>query len=100
MIKRIKNLLPHFSLPFLFILLCLPQRLHADETIENEYKTMEQMMGAIRLEKKQVESMIDKMVTSGRISQKEASLAKRELASMKENDLENLKASAIAQIKK
>lgn len=64
-----------------------------------EYKNMEQMMGSIRLEKKQVESMLEKMVVSGRISVEEGAKAKRALASMKENDLENLKTQAIAEVK-
>ncbi len=64
-----------------------------------EYKNMEQMMGSIRLEKKQVEGMLDKMIVSGRISSEEGTEAKRALASMKENDLENLKAMAIAEVK-
>lgn len=64
-----------------------------------EYKNMEQMMGAIKLEKKQVESMVDKMVASGRINPEEAAKAKRELASMNDSDLENLKNKAVAEVK-
>jgi energy-converting hydrogenase Eha subunit H len=71
----------------------------ADDQVEAEYKNMEQMMGSIRLEKKQVESMLDKMAISGRISAEEGSKAKREIASMKDNDLENLKTRAIAEVK-
>lgn len=70
-----------------------------DDQVEAEYKNMEQMMGSIRLEKKQVESMLDKMVISGRISAEEGSKAKREIASMKDDDLENLKTRAIAEVK-
>jgi hypothetical protein len=43
--------------------------------------------------------MLDKMVISGRISAEEVSKAKREIASMKDNDLENLKTRAIAEVK-
>lgn len=64
-----------------------------------EYKNMEQMMGSIRLEKKQVEIMLDKMILSGRISEEEGVKAKRELASLKEDDLENLKNKAISEVK-
>jgi hypothetical protein len=71
----------------------------ADEPIDGEYKNMEQMMGSIRLEKKQVELMVDKMVSSGRISEAEGVKAKAELESMKESDLENLKSRAIAEVK-
>jgi hypothetical protein len=73
--------------------------LKAEDAQEKEYKTMEQMKGEIRLEKKQVELMIDKMVTSGRFSTDEGAKAKRELASMKESDLESLKTAAISQVK-
>lgn len=71
----------------------------ATDQLDAEYKNMEQMMGAIRLEKKQVESMVDKMVASGRINAEDAAKAKRELASMNDNDLENLKNKAIAEVK-
>jgi len=71
----------------------------ATDQLDSEYKNMEQMMGAIRLEKKQVESMVDKMVASGRINAEDAAKAKRELASMNDNDLENLKNKAVAEVK-
>jgi len=71
----------------------------ATDQLDAEYKNMEQMMGAIRLEKKQVESMVDKMVASGRINAEDAAKAKRELASMNDNDLDNLKNKAIAEVK-
>lgn len=71
----------------------------ATDQLEGDYKNMEQMMGAIRLEKKQVESMVDKLVASGRINAEDAIKAKRELASMNDNDLENLKKKAIAEVK-
>lgn len=66
---------------------------------QQEYKNMEQMFGAIHLEKKQVENMVDKLVESGRINSDEAAKAKREIASMSEADLENLKDKAIAEVK-
>lgn len=64
-----------------------------------EYKNMEEMMGSIRLEKKQVESMLDQMMVSGRISTEEGQRAKRAIASMRESDLEKLKIQAIAEVK-
>lgn len=72
---------------------------HGTDQLESEYKNMEQMMGAIRLEKKQVESMVDKLVASGRINPEDAAKAKRELASMNDSDLELLKNKAIAEVK-
>lgn len=60
---------------------------------------MEQMIGSIRLEKKQIESMINKMIASGRLSPEEGSKAKREVASVKETDMEDLKKLAIAEVR-
>ena len=71
----------------------------ATDALEDEYKNMEQMMGAIKLEKKQVESMVEQLAQSGRISKEDASKAKREIASLSENDLENLKNKAVAEVK-
>ncbi len=75
------------------------ETLKAEDQMDTEYKNMEQMMGAIRLEKKQVENMLDKMAASGRFSAEDVSKAKRELASMNDNDLESLKTKAIAEVK-
>ena len=66
---------------------------------ETDYKNMEQMLGAVRLEKRQVENMLDKMIVSGRISAEEGAKVKRELASVKDDDMENLKKQAIAEVK-
>ena len=71
----------------------------AVEASEEEYKNMEQMMGSIKLEKKQVESMVEKLAQSGRISKEDATKAKREIASLSDNDLENLKNKAVAEVK-
>ncbi|MFA6238720.1 MAG: hypothetical protein WC635_15400 [Bacteriovorax sp.] len=95
--SHFKKLLVLFSLNLLVVAGGVLQTANASD--ETEYKNMEQMMGSIRLEKKQVESMLDKMVVSGRISPEEGREAKRALASMKENDLENLKTQAIAEVK-
>ena len=72
---------------------------YAADALEDEYKNMEQMMGSIKLEKKQVESMVEKLAQSGRISKEDASKAKREIASLSDNDLENLKNKAVAEVK-
>lgn len=65
----------------------------------DDYKNMESMIGAIHLEKKQVESMLDTMVHSGRMSPEEGNKVKREIASIKENDLEDFKASVLVEVK-
>jgi len=83
----------------LVLSLLLVSPIYETRADEIEYTNMEQMMGSIKLEKKQVEGMLDKMIVSGRISSEEGVEAKRALASMKENDLENLKAMAIAEVK-
>ncbi|MBC7538192.1 MAG: hypothetical protein H7281_05185 [Bacteriovorax sp.] len=88
-----------YSLLSVLVMISFSSLTIADDQVETEYKNMEQMMGSIRLEKKQVESMLDKMVVSGRITAEEGSKAKREIASLKDNDLENLKTRAIAEVK-
>jgi polyhydroxyalkanoate synthesis regulator phasin len=88
-----------FSVVIAIVIVIGTPTLKASEELDADYKNMEQMMGAIRLEKKQVESMVDKLMASGRINPEEAAKAKRELASMNDNDLESLKNKAIAQVK-
>lgn len=87
------------SLTLSVVILAGGPAVKAAEEHDSDYKSMEQMLGAIRLEKKQVESMVDKLMASGRINPEEAAKAKRELASMNDNDLESLKNKAIAQVK-
>lgn len=99
---KLKNFLSRtqkfFLISFISVSVISTTTLAADQ-VEADYKNMEQMLGSIRLEKKQVESMVDKLVASGRINPDDAIKAKRELASMNDNDLENLKVKAIAQVK-
>ena len=64
-----------------------------------EYKNIEQMLVAIHWEKKQIESMIDKMISSGRISSDEGKEAKNSMANIQEKDLEKLKIKLIAEVK-
>ena len=86
--------------PLFLVMACIfTSQAFASENPETEYKNMDQMMASIHLEKKQVESMLDKMVDSGRITAEDSVNAKREIASMKDSDLENLKTQAIAAIK-
>ncbi len=51
---------------------------------------------ALRLEQKQVESMVETMEKSGRITAAEASRAKREIASIQEEDIEIVKALSLS----
>ena len=88
-----------FSLISFLLLISFSTVASTSNQIDSEYKNIEEMMGAIRLEKKQVESMLDKMVVSGRISSEEGVKAKRELASLKESDLEDLKSRALVEVR-
>lgn len=97
-----KSILKNYSALVLLFFFAVSGMTYSAVTVasdEMEYKNMEQMMGSIRLEKRQIESMLDRMMESGRISSDEGAQAKRALASMKENDLENLKSKAIAEVK-
>ena len=73
--------------------------LKAETTEPQEYHNMEQMLASLKLEKKQIELMVDKMAESGRITDEEAAKAKRELASFDDGDLNNLKNVAVSEIK-
>ena len=95
-----KKLLLKYSMYSALVIGCFFNVVKSDVYAEDiEYKNMEQMMGSIKLEKQQLEIMVDKMVESGRISAEEAVEAKRALAGMKEDDLEHLKTKAIATVK-
>lgn len=65
---------------------------------EVEVRDMGQMLAQIKLEKKQMENIVDKLVTSGRISPDSAVRAKREIASVKEEDVEQVKMHMVAVI--
>lgn len=69
-----------------------------NETLE-EVHNLEQMLNALKFEKMQIESMVNAMVSSGRLSKEEAMTVKREIASIKEEDLENLRIQVIDKIK-
>jgi methyl coenzyme M reductase gamma subunit len=83
---------------FYVVVASLSWNVNASEFNGVEYNNLDQMMGSIRLEKKQVESMLDKLILSGRLSVDEGNKAKREIASLKDNDLENIKKTAIADV--
>jgi polyhydroxyalkanoate synthesis regulator phasin len=82
-----------------FTLIASTTLAYASDDSDVEYKNAEEMLGAIHLEKKQIESMVEKMVESGRISKEDGSRARREIASLQDSDLENLKSKALAEIK-
>jgi hypothetical protein len=69
------------------------------ESTQTSFTSPEQYLDSVKLEKKQIENMIDKMVASGRISKDDAQKAKRELASMDDSHLDQLKDKAVNEIK-
>jgi polyhydroxyalkanoate synthesis regulator phasin len=71
--------------------------LGSDEVVEA--KSLVQISDSLRFEKKQVETIVDTMVRSGRISADEGSRAKREIASVKEDDFEELKIETMKRLR-
>jgi hypothetical protein len=63
-----------------------------------EAKDMGQMLALIKLEKKQMENIVDKLEASGRISATHAIKAKREIASVKEEDVDHIKLRLVSLI--
>lgn len=68
------------------------------ETVE--VHNMEEMLASVNLEKKQVEKMLEKLVKSGRLTPAEGELARREIASVKDSDLDQIKNDAIKSLSK
>jgi hypothetical protein len=64
-----------------------------------EERSLVQISDSLRLEIKQVETIVDTMVMSGRISADEGSRAKREIASVKEDDFEELKSETMKRLR-
>jgi polyhydroxyalkanoate synthesis regulator phasin len=64
----------------------------------SEVKNMGEMLAQIKLEKKQMENIVDKLVISGRLSPEHAIRAKREIASVKEEDTEEVKLQIMAML--
>ena len=58
------------------------------------YLSVEQKLHALKLEKMQVEAMIVRMLKSGRMNNNEADHARREIASVKEDDKEIIRQEA------
>ncbi len=66
--------------------------------LASDEKSLVQISDSLRLEKKQVETIVDTMVRSGRISADEGSRAKREIASVKDDDFEELKSETMKRL--
>lgn len=76
-----------------------PAVINASETENTEVKDVEYFIHASRLEKIQADAMVETMVKSGRITKDHGDRAKREIASIHEENLEELKKEAIVHIK-
>ena len=64
-------------------------------THAEDEKTIEQEMAALKMEKAQAEAMVRKMIISGRLGQEEATHVRREIASVKEEDVKVIRAKAL-----
>ena len=81
------------SLTFL-LFSSLSGAVYSEETVE--VKDMGQILAQITMEKKQMEIIVDKLVSSGRLSTEYANKAKREIASVKEEDVKDIKMNIVA----
>lgn len=61
-------------------------------------KSIEQMLSSMKFEKRQAEMMINRLVKSGRLNHDEALRAKREIASVQEESLSEMKSEALENI--
>lgn len=64
----------------------------------SEEKTIDQMLDSLKIEKMQAELLIETMARRGKLNKDEATKAKREVASVKENDEKVFKAEAIERL--
>jgi hypothetical protein len=62
-------------------------------------ETLDQKLTTIKFEKLQAEIMIKKMKARGRLDEEEASMAKRAIASVKEEDIEQIRVEALETLK-
>lgn len=77
--------------------LLVPTSLKAGDSSE-ESKAMMQMLQGLKIDKKQVEGMLDMMAAQGKITKAQAAEAKKELAKKSDNDLEKLQQEAVNQL--
>lgn len=84
-----------FRCLFLASVLLSASALFANE----EEMTIEQKLASLKLERMQAEVMIKTMAHSGRLNEKEAVHATRSIASVKEEDVEIIRAEAMESLK-
>jgi hypothetical protein len=63
-----------------------------------EVHNSNEMLSSVHLERKQVEKIVDLMVKSGRLTNEEGEKARREIASVKESDIDEIKNEAIKRL--
>lgn len=62
-------------------------------------ETLEQKLANLKLEERQAQVMIEKLQRRGRMDQDEATRARREIASVKEEDVEQIRHDALEDLK-
>ncbi len=62
---------------------------------DSEEKSIDQMLGTLKTEKIQAEIMIEAMARRGKLNNDQVTHAKREIASVKEDDIETIKTEAL-----
>lgn len=67
-------------------------------SVSAEDKTIDQMLNALKMEKIQAEIIADTMARRGKLSVEEVSRVKRDIASVKEEDSNDIKADAIERL--
>jgi hypothetical protein len=87
----------HFTLVILLTISLGFSLALANENGENiEVRDMSEMVAQINLEKKQMEDIVNKLVMSGRISKENETMARREIASVKEEDIQEVKLNILS----
>lgn len=80
---------------FIIFAICSTTAVRANES---EEKSIDQMLGSLKMEKIQAEMMIEAMGRRGKLNNDEVSRAKREIASVKDDDVEAIKAKAVERL--
>jgi hypothetical protein len=70
----------------------------SQEEKNQEDKSIDQMLASLKMEKIQADLLIEAMARRGKLDSDQVSHAKREVASIKEEDVQDLKAQAIERL--
>lgn len=81
-----------FQIRYLFFMMAMLMSsiLYASEEVSEKIKLIEQKLTSLKLERLQAEIMIKALARSGRLSHNEVVSAKRTIASIKDEDAENI----------